>query len=194
MNTTGNTGQPWSVEMGKAGPVYQLTPNLLPHVEDMRPHRLKFGDTPDQIENSCRICGGRDHITDRCEGGRKWESENPSSQSSKGEEAIEQSCSNCTRDPPGMCCCAWCGQPGHISSQCTTRHDSNAMQKRFPKRERQKKLQVVQYQCWKCGQLHSFKEYCQNVKYPPAQPGECKAYGRVDGYHNRGCTYREIKE
>ena len=40
---------------------------------------------------------------------------------------------------PGECPCGWCNQLGHISSQCTARHDSDVMRQGFPKRVKKKK-------------------------------------------------------
>ena len=90
------------------------------------------------------------------------------------------------------CPCRWCNQLGHISSQCTARHDSDVMRQRFPKRVKKKKPTVGRYQCWKCAQYHSFKEYCPNVPYPQPRLGECKACRCIDGQHAEGCDYNAI--
>ena len=88
-----------------------------------------------------------------------------SSPSSREDEASRR-CLNCMDEHPGECPCGWCNQPGHISLQCTTRHDSDVMRQRFPKKVKKKKPIIGRYQCWKCGQYHFFREYCPNVPYP----------------------------
>ena len=93
---------------------------------------------------------------------------------------------------PEECPCGWCDQPGHISSQCTARHDSDVMRQRFPKKVKKKKPIIGRYQCWKCGHYHSFKENCPNVPYPQPRLGECKACRCIDGPHVEGCDYDAI--
>ena len=67
------------------------------------------------------------------------------------------------------------------------------MNQRFPKRQKKKKPEIAKYQCWKCNQYHSFKEYCPNVTHPSPRLGECKACGRVNGRHAPGCDYDAIR-
>ena len=66
------------------------------------------------------------------------------------------------------------------------------MRQRFPKRVKKKKPTIGRYQCWKCAQYHSFKEYCPNVLYPQPRLGECKACGCIDSRHAEGCDYDAI--
>ena len=133
---------------------------------------LHHMDPPGQRKNTpiyptpCQICGSLDHQTDYCQGGQRRESEDPSSPSSGEDEASRRRYLNCTNEHPGKCTWGWCNQPGHISSQCTARHDSKVMRQRFPKRIKRKKPTVSRYQCWKCSQYHSFREYCPNIPYP----------------------------
>ena len=142
------------------------TPYEPPRIEDVQPQCLDFSANTPIYPAPCQICGSPDHQTDYCQGGRRRESEDPSSPSSGEEEASRRRCPNCTNEHLGECPCGWCNQLGHISSQCTARQDSDVMRQRFPKRVRKKKPTVGRYQCWKCAQYHSFKEYCPNVLYP----------------------------
>ena len=132
----------------------------------MRPQCLDFGTNTPIYPTPCQICGSPDHQTDYCPVGWRRESEDPSSPSSGEEEASRRRCPNCTEEHPGECPCRWCNQHGHISSQCTARHDSEVMRQWFPKKIKRKKPTVRRYQCWKCSQYHSFREYCPNVPYP----------------------------
>ena len=157
------------------------TPCGPPKTEDVRPQCLDFNATTSTYPALCEICGSPDHETDYCQGGRQRESEDPSSPSSGEDEALRKRCPNCTKEHLGECPCGWCNQTGHIVSQCTARDDSDVMRQRFPKKAKMKKPIVGRYQCWKCGQYHSFKEYCPNVSYPQPCLGECKACGCIDG-------------
>ena len=82
---------------------------------------------------------------------------------------------------------------GHVAAQCTAKYDSEEINQRFPKCQKKKKPEIAKYQCWKCNQYHSFKEYCPNVTHPPPRLGECKACGRVNGHHVPGCDYDAIR-
>ena len=132
------------------------TPYGLPRIEDAQPQCLDFSTNIPIYPATCQICGSPDHQTDCCQGGQRRESEDASSPSSGEEEDSRRRCLNCTNEYPGECPCGWCNQLGHISSQCTARHDSNVMRQRFPKRVRKKKPTVGRYQCWKFAQYHSF--------------------------------------
>ena len=153
---------------------------------------MDFSTNTPIYQTPCQICGSLDHQTDYCQGGRRRESEDPSSPSSGEDETSRRRCLNCTNEHPGECPCRWCNQPGHISSQCTARHDSEVMRQRFPKRVQRKKPTVGGYQCWKCSQYHSFREYCPNIPYPRPRLGEYKACGCIDGQHVEGCDYDAI--
>ena len=139
------------------------TPYGPPRTEDVQPQCLDFSTNTSIYPAPCQICGSPDHQTDYCQGGQQRESEDPSLPSSGEEEASRRRCPKCMNEHPGECPCGWCNQLGHISSQCTARHDSNVMRQRFPKRVNMKKPTIGRYQCWKCAQYHSFKEYCPNV-------------------------------
>ena len=132
-------------------------------------------------------------MSGRCPGGWRRESEDPRSHTSEEEEPPDEWCRNCNGIHPGTCPCGWCNQLGHIAAQCTAKYDSEEMNQRFPKRQKKKKPAVAKYQCWKCSQYHSFKEYCPNVSYPPPRLGECKACGRINGRHAPGCDYDAIR-
>ena len=82
----------------------------------------------------CQICESPDHQTDYCQGGWQREWEDPSLPSSGEDEASRRRCPNCTNEHLGECPCGWCNQLGHISSQCTARHNSDVTRQRFPKR------------------------------------------------------------
>ena len=168
------------------------TPYGPPRTEDVRPQCLDFSTNTPIYPAPCQICGSPDHQTDNCQRDWQRESEDPSSPSSGEEEASRRRCPNCTNEHPGECPCRWCNQLGHISSQCTARHDSDVMRQRFPKRVKKKKPTVGRYQCWKCAQYHSFKEYCPNIPYPRPHLGECKACGCIYGRHAEGCDYDAI--
>ena len=84
----------------------------------------------------------------------------------KGREPPDEWCRNCNGTHPGTCPCGWCNQLGHVAAQCTAKYNSEEMNQRFPKRQKKKKPEIAKYQCWKCNQYHSFKEYCPNVTHP----------------------------
>ena len=92
----------------------------------------------------------------------------------------------------GECPCGWCNQLGHTSSQCTARHNSYVMRQRFPKRVKKKKPTVGRYQCWKCAQYHSFKEYCLMYHIHDPVWVNVKHAGCIDGQHAEGCDYNAI--
>ena len=172
---------------------YEPTPTGPPQQGDAQPQRLNF-DTPMEDEYElCFICNEPGHVSGRCPGGRRRESEDPRSNTSGEEGPPDEGCRNCNDTHPGTCPCGWCNQPGHIAAQCTAKYDSEEMSQRFPKRQRTKKTAVAKYQCWKCSQYHSFKEYCPNVTHPPPKLGECKACGRISGRHAPGCDYDAIR-
>ena len=168
------------------------TPYGPPRTEDVRPQHLNFSTNTPIYPTPCQICGSPDHQTGYCQGGRRRESEDPSSPSSGEDEALRRRCPNCTNEHPGECPCGWCNQPGHIASQCTARHDSEVMRQRFPKRIKKKERTVGRYQCWKCSQYHSFPEYCPNIPFQQPCLGECKACRCIDGQHVEGCDYDTI--
>ena len=180
------------MDAGTGGEPLEPTPYGPSRTEDVRPQRLDFSTNTPIYPMPCQICGSLDHQTDYCQGGRRRELEHPSSLSSREDEASRRRCPNCTNEHPGECPCRWCNQPGHISSQCTARHDSEVMRQRFPKRIKRKKPTVGRYQCWKCSQYHSFREYCPNIPYPRPHLGECKACRCIDGQHAEGCDYDAI--
>ena len=185
-----------SADPGDIGPwrePLEPTPYGPPRTEDVRPQCLDFSANTPIYPAPCQICGSPDHQTNYCQGGRRRELEDPSSPSSGEEEASKRRCPNCTNEHPGECPCGWCNQLRHISSQCTARHDSDVIRQRFPKRVRKKKPTVSRYQCWKCAQYHSFKEYCPNVPYPQPCLGNCKACKCIDGRHAEGCDYDTIR-
>ena len=153
-------------DAGTRGEQLEPTPYGPIRTEEVRPQCLDFNTNTPIYPTPCQICGSPDHQTDYCPGGRRRESEDPSSPSSREDEASRRRCQNCTNEHSGECLCTWCDQPGHISSHCTARHNSKVMRQRFPKKIRKKKPTIGRYQCWKCSQYHSFREYCPNVPYP----------------------------
>ena len=179
-------------DAGTRGEPLEPTPYGPLRTEDVRPQHLDFSTNTPIYPIPCQICGSLDHQTDYCQGGQRRESEDPSSPSSGEDEASRRRCPNCMNEHPGECPRGWCNPRGHISSKCTARHDSEVMRQRFPKRIKRKKPTIGRYQCWKCSQYHSFREYCPNVPYPRPCLGECKACGCIDGQHVEGCDYDAI--
>ena len=170
-----------------------MEPNGTPRTEDVRPQLLDFSQNTPLYPAPCQICGSPDHQTDYCHRDRQRESEDPSLPSSGEEEASRRRCPNCTNEHPGECPCGWCNQLGHISSQCTARHDSEVMRQRLPKRVKKKRPTIGRYQCRKCAQYYSFKEYCPNIPYPQPHLDERKACRCIDGQHAEGCDYDAIR-
>ena len=172
---------------------YEPTPTGPPPQGDAQPQRLNFETPIEGDYGPCFICNEPGHVSGRCPGGWRRESEDPRSHTSEEGEPLNERCRNCNGTHQGICPCGWCNQLGHIAAQCTAKHDSEEMNQRFPKRQKTKKPPVAKYQCWKCSQYHSFKEYCPNITHPPPRPGECKACGRTSGRHAPGCDYDAIR-
>ena len=122
------------VDIGTRREPLKPTPYGPPRTDDVQPQCLDFSMNTSIYPVPCQICGSPDHQTNYCQGGWQRESEDPSLPSSGEEEASRRRCPNCMNEHLGGCPCRWCNQLGHISSQCTDRHDSDVMRQRSPKR------------------------------------------------------------
>ena len=172
---------------------YRSTPTGPPQHIEPQPQRLYFETPAEDMHNRCIICNEPGHLIENCKGGQRRESEDPRSHHLGEEDPPYKRCRNCDLVHTGTCPCGWCNQLGHVAEQCTARYDSEEMRERFPKRQKQRKVPLAQYQCWKCSQYYSFKEYCPNITYPQLKLGECKACGQTGGQHANGCDYDAIR-
>ena len=90
--------------------------------------------------------------------------------------------------------CGWCGEHGHISSECPAKYYSQSMRNRFPKRKKTRKQKVLEYTCRRCGDRHPFNRYCPYTVEPPIIPGECRSCATLTNVHDDECEMVAIKD
>ena len=110
------------------------------------------------------------------------------------EKAFKSQCPNCDQPHPGICPCAWCDQPGHITQDCLVHFADSSIQNRFPKKEKVRKPSIKCYECRHCGKCHPFNIYCPTVRDPRVIPGECRSCVTTSKEHANDCQYVAIKD
>ena len=161
----------------------------LPTLREIHQINLRRAIEEDRATKPCDICGDPNHDYRQCQAGAKPESEPPTP-----EQMGDTRCRNCDGGHPGQCPCGWCGENGHISSDCQAKHYSRAMQERFPKKKRTKKKKILEYTCRRCGDKHPFNRYCPYAIEPPIIPGECRSCATLTNHHDDGCELVELKD
>ena len=107
---------------------------------------------------------------------------------------LEQDCRNCDKGHKGQCPCGWCGEYGHISSECPAKYYSQSMRNRFPKKKKTRKQRILEYTCRRCGDRHPFNRYCPYAVEPPIIPGECRSCATLTNVHDDECELVAIKD
>ena len=162
----------------------------LPTLREIHQINLRRALEEERADTPCDICGKPDHDYRHCQAGSRAESQG------FGPEIPpeEQNCRSCDKGHKGQCPCGWCGEYGHISSECPAKYYSQSMRDRFPKTKRNKKQKILEYTCHRCGDKHPFNRYCPYAVEPPIIPGECHSCATLTNVHDDGCELVAIKD
>ena len=138
----------------------------LPTLREIHQINLRRAMEEEQVDTPCDICGSLDHDYRHCRAGAHIESQDLRLLSRE----VQPQCQNCDKGHPGQCPCGWCGEKGHISTDCPTKYYSQSMKECFPKRKRAKRVNIMEYTCTRCGEKHPFNRYCPYAIDPPNCP------------------------
>ena len=162
----------------------------LPTLREIHQINLRRALEEERADPPCDICGKPDHDYRHCRAGGIPESHG------FGPDVpfAEQDYGNYNKGHKGQGPCGWCGEYGHISSECTAKYYSQSMSNRFPKRRKAKKPKVLEYTCRRCGDRHPFNRYCPYAVDPPIIPGECRSCATLTNVHDDDCELVAIKD